>query len=39
MKLVKNENELNNENVSDKEAEDAFIKIFKWIGEDQEEKD
>ena len=34
MKLVKNENELNNENVSDKEAEDAFIKIFKWIGED-----
>ena len=34
MKLVKNENELNNENVSDKEAEEAFIKIFKWIGED-----
>ena len=34
MKLVKNENALNNENVSDKEAEDAFIKIFKWIGED-----
>jgi len=34
MKLVKNENEVNNENVSDKEAEEAFIKIFKWIGED-----
>jgi GTP cyclohydrolase I len=34
MKLVKNENELNKEIVSDKEAEEAFIKIFKWIGED-----
>ena len=34
MKLVKNENEVINENVSDKEAEEAFIKIFKWIGED-----
>ena len=34
MKLVKNENELNKETVSDKEAEEAFIKIFKWIGED-----
>ena len=35
MKLVKNENEktLNNR-VSDKEAEEAFIKIFQWIGED-----
>ena len=36
MKLVKNENELNKETVSDKEAEEAFIKIFKWIGEDPE---
>ena len=35
MKLVKNENNKNLENqVSDKEAEEAFIKIFKWIGED-----
>ena len=34
MKLVKNENELNKENISDKEAEEAFTKIFKWIGED-----
>ena len=33
MKLVKNENE--NENIiSDKEAEEAFVKIFKWMGED-----
>jgi len=35
MKLVKNENNKNLENqVSDKEAEEAFIKIFKWMGED-----
>ena len=34
MKLVKNENEANKENVSDKEAEEAFVKILKWIGED-----
>jgi len=35
MKLVKNENNQNLENkVSDKEAEEAFVKIFKWIGED-----
>jgi len=35
MKLVKNENNKNSENqVSDKEAEEAFIKIFKWMGED-----
>ena len=34
MKLVKNENELNKEIISDKEAEEAFTKIFKWIGED-----
>ena len=35
MKLVKNENEIKlNKKVSDKEAEDAFIKIFEWMGED-----
>ncbi len=34
MKLVKNENEKISQNVSDKEAEEAFIKILKWIGED-----
>ena len=35
MKLVKNENENTIKNaVSDKEAEEAFIKIIKWIGED-----
>jgi len=34
MKLVKNENEINKHEVSDKEAEEAFIKIFKWMGED-----
>ena len=34
MKLVKNENEANKEQVSDKEAEEAFVKILKWIGED-----
>ena len=34
MKLVKNENQKNVETVSDKEAEEAFIKILKWIGED-----
>ena len=34
MKLVKNENELIKEKVSDQEAEEAFIKILKWIGED-----
>ena len=34
MKLVKNENEKNLENkISDQEAEDAFTKIIKWIGE------
>ena len=33
MKLVKNEKTLKNA-VSDKEAEEAFIKIFQWIGED-----
>jgi len=34
MKLVKNENEAIKEHVSDKEAEEAFVKILKWIGED-----
>ena len=34
MKLVKNENDKNKEVVSDKEAEEAFIKILKWMGED-----
>ena len=34
MKLVKNENQIINEKVSDKEAEEAFVKILKWIGED-----
>jgi len=34
MKLVKNENEKLSQNISDKEAEEAFIKIIKWIGED-----
>ena len=34
MKLVKNENDKIIQNVTDKEAEEAFIKILKWIGED-----
>ena len=34
MKLVKNENQKNMDSVSDKEAEEAFVKILKWIGED-----
>ena len=34
MKLVKNENQKKADIVSDKEAEDAFIKILKWLGED-----
>ena len=34
MKLVKNENEKISQEISDKEAEEAFIKILKWIGED-----
>ena len=34
MKLVKNENQKNIETVSDKEAEEAFRKILRWIGED-----
>ena len=34
MKLVKSENEKISQEISDKEAEEAFIKILKWIGED-----
>ena len=35
MKLVKNENNKTSEKqITDKEVEEAFIKIFKWIGED-----
>ena len=35
MKLAKEQNKsINNNEVSDKEAEEAYIKILKWIGED-----
>jgi len=34
MKLEKNENAKKQDKISDKEAEEAFVKIFKWIGED-----
>ncbi len=35
MKLVKNENNKNPQNqISEKEVEEAFIKILKWLGED-----
>ena len=35
MKLVKDLNKpINNKEISDKEAEEAFIKILKYIGED-----
>ena len=34
MKLVKNENHKKTDNISDKEAEEAFIKILQWLGED-----
>ena len=35
MKLVKEQNKpISNDEVSDKEAEEAYIKILKWIGED-----
>ena len=34
MKLVKEQNKPVNNDVSDKEAEEAYIKILKWIGED-----
>ena len=34
MKLVKDiEKDLQNEKISEKEAEEAFVKILKWIGE------
>ena len=33
MKLVKNENQKKIDTISDKEAEEAFIKILQWIGE------
>ena len=33
MKLVKNENQKILNKVSDKEAEEAFVKIIEWIGE------
>ena len=31
MKLVKNENDKNKEEISDNEAQEAFIKILKWM--------
>ena len=34
MKLEKKENNKNIEKITDKEAEEAFVKIFKWLGED-----
>ena len=34
MKLVKNENQKSLDAISNKEAEEAFVKILKWIGED-----
>ena len=34
MKLVKNENQKRTDSISDKEAEEAFIKILQWLGED-----
>ena len=34
MKLVKNENQKKIDTISDKEAEEAFVKIFEWMGED-----
>ena len=34
MKLVKNENQKKIDTISDKEAEEAFIKILQWLGED-----
>ena len=35
MKLLKDVNKVKNENsVTDKEAEEAFVKILRWIGED-----
>ena len=34
MKLVKNENDKNKDKISDEDAQEAFIKILKWMGED-----
>ena len=34
MKLIKEQNKPINKEVTDKEAEEAYIKILKWIGED-----
>ena len=34
MKLVKNESDKNKDKISDEEAQEAFIKILKWLGED-----
>ena len=34
MELEKKENNKNIDKITDKEAEEAFVKIFKWIGED-----
>ena len=34
MKLVKNENQKKTDTISDKEAEEAFVKILQWLGED-----
>ena len=34
MKLIKEQNKPLSNEVSDKEAEEAYIKILKWIGED-----
>ena len=34
MKLEKKENNKKIEEITDKEAEEAFVKIFKWLGED-----
>ena len=34
MKLVKNENQKKIDTITDKEAEEAFIKILQWLGED-----
>ena len=35
MKLVKNENQKDiNNKISEKEAEEAFMKIIEWLGED-----
>ncbi len=34
MKLVKNENQKKIDTISDKDAEEAFVKILQWLGED-----